>query len=406
MRSNIVYLDNAATTKPYDEVITCMKTIEHDHYGNPSSSHSMGLDAEKIIKDAGDFLGSSLGVKRENLVFTSGGTESDNMALMQPFFDINKIENKGLIMSKTEHPAVNSTGDYLENQGIEVKRLPVDGYGVTDLDSLRRSIDVNTAIISIMYVNNEVGTIQPVRDICSIKSEASLKYNRDLKYHTDAVQAYGKFPIDLNKDELAGIDLMTVSAHKIHGSKGVGALYIRNPNKIMPFIRGGGQERGFRSGTENVAGISGFGCAAGIQFNDLKTKMKKVAELRKRLLEALLDNIKDIVINSPIDASLEGEPGKCVPTILSASFLGTKGEVILHSLEQSGIYVSTESACSSKKRAKSPVLSAMGKSSEEIEGTIRFSLSVFNTVEEIDYAVAETKKAVEKFRKLTGYKRK
>lgn len=401
-----VYLDNSATTKPYDQVVEIMAETQRTNWGNPSSAHSMGLDAEKIIKESADIIAGTFNVNKENIIFTSGGTESNNTALMQPFSNINKINDAHIVISAIEHPAVNGPSDYLEGNGAKLDRVPVDELGLVDLDRLESTIRHETAIISVMAVNNEVGTIQPIKEICKIKASAMSKGSRDLLLHTDAVQAYGKYVMDLSSSDLSSIDMLTVSAHKIHGPKGVGVLFVRNPSKVKPFIRGGGQQRGFRSGTENVAAIAGFGSAALITENNMEDNIKKVGRLREKLLFGLKSEIDNIRINSPEEISFTGEPGKSVPSILSVSFPGTKGEVILHSLEQNGIFVSTESACASKKKGRSPVLTAMGLDDEEIEGTIRFSFSAFNTEDEIEYVVKETKSAVDKFRKLTGYRRR
>ena len=401
-----VYLDNSATTKPYDEVIDIITEVQRQNWGNPSSAHSMGLEAEKTVKEAAHIIGETLGISKENIIFTSGGTESNNMALMQPFFDVKKIKNRHIITSAVEHPAVNGPCEYLKQNGASLRRIPVDNKGVLDIEKFEYAVRQGASIISVMFVNNEVGTIQPIKEICKIKTHVAAEGHRDILLHTDAVQAYGKFNIDLSSTELASIDMLTVSAHKIHGPKGVGALVVCNPAKIKPFIRGGGQQKGFRSGTENVPAIVGFGSAALITENNMKDNMKNVGRLREKLLSGLKSEIDDVKINSPEDISLDGETGKCVPGILNVSFRGTKGEVILHSLEQNGIFVSTESACGSKKKGLSPVLSAMGLSNDEIEGAIRFSISAFNTEEEIEFAVKETKKAVTKFRKMTGYKKR
>ena len=404
----MVYLDNAATTKPYEIVLKYMNEIQTERYGNPSSVHSMGMVAERELKNAGDKIARTLNTERGNLIFTSGGTEADNMAVMQPFFDMKKRGKREIVTSAVEHPAVNSPCDYYEDNGSEVVRINVNENGMIYLEQLEEVLkndDKNISLISVMYVNNEVGTIQPINEICKIKSDYTGRGKTDLIFHTDAVQAYGKLPLDLSSNNNGEIDLMTLSAHKIHGPKGVGALFARDPNKIKPLLKGGGQQNNLRSGTENVAAIAGFGYAAEIQNSDIEGRMEKVAALRKMLLQGFLENIDNIKINSPMEVSLLGEAGKCIPSILSVSFIGTKAEVILHSLEQKGIYVSTESACSSKKRGSSPVLTAMGMNPDEIEGTLRFSISTFNTEDEIDYTIQETKIAVEKFRKLTGYRK-
>lgn len=402
---NIIYLDNSSTTRPYDEVLEYMIDIQQESWGNPSSVHNLGIKTEKIINSASNQIAETLNTKKENIIFTSGGTESNNMALLQPFFNLNKMKGKHIIISAIEHPSVYEPVDFLKINGVDVTVVPVDSNGQVDTEKLRSAVTENTVLISIMYVNNEVGTIQPIEEICKIKEECKKNGNNELILHTDAVQAYGKMHINLSDEIFRHIDLLTISAHKIHGPKGIGALYTKNPQKTKPFIRGGGQQRGLRSGTENVPAIAGFGLASQIQHEDLISKQKGIGELRESLLGGLKSEVPDTIINSPKTASLNGIPGDGIPNILSVSFPGTKGEVILHSLEQNGIYVSTESACSSKKKEKSHVLSAMGLSDDEAEGTLRFSLSAFNTIEEINHTVAVTKKAVAKFRKLTGYRK-
>lgn len=400
-----VFLDNSATTRPFDEVTEYMNNIQREHWGNPSSAHSSGMDAERIVKDSAKAVTHILNTESDNIIFTSGGTEANNMAIMQPFYNTSKIKEKHIIISAIEHPAVIGPCEYYEGQGAQLTKVPVDQFGQIDIDSLRSSITADTAMISVMFANNEVGTIQPIKEISRIKENLTKDCNNNILFHADAVQAFGKIPIDLEDSSLKGLDMMSISAHKIHGPKGSGALYVRNPEKIKPFVIGGGQQKNRRSGTENVAGIGGLGLASKIQCADLSEKMKSVGELRNKLMSWLKDSIDNIRINSPEEISVSGEPGKCIPNVLSVSFPGTKGEVILHSLEQAGIFVSTESACSSKKAGASPVLSAMGLTAEEAEGTIRFSLSRFNTEKEIEYTVIETKKAVQKMRKLTRFKR-
>lgn len=401
----MIYLDNSATTKPYDEVIEYMDDIQRNHWGNPSSAHRLGIDAEKIIKSSSELVARELHTEKENIIFTSCGTEANNMALVQKFFNKDKFNEREIIISEIEHPAISRPCKYYEQQGVKVSKIPVDNKGLIDIEQLKSLITDRTATISVMYVNNEVGTIQPIKEISKIVGDLPESKSNNLVFHTDAVQAFGKIPIDLSSSELSKVDMLTISAHKIHGPKGMGALYARRPEKYKSFIIGGGQQAGLRSGTENVAGMAGFGLAASIHCENMNDKMKQVGKLRNLLMNGFKDSISDVRVNSPEDISVSGEAGKCVPHILSISFAGTKGEVILHSLEEKGIYVSTEAACSSKKHSGSPVLSAMGLNSDEMEGTLRFSLSEFSTEDEILYTIEETKKAVEKMRKLTKFRR-
>ena len=377
----IVYLDNSATTKVYDEVAEKMAAVMLDAYGNPSSLHTLGLDAEKLLKEARKTVASVFGADDKEIVFTSGGTESDNMAIVGAY-NARKRESNHIITTTIEHPAVLETVKNLERQGAKVTYIDVDRNSMLDMDALREAISGGAAVISVMAVNNETGAMMPLCLVNEVKGNAIL--------HCDAVQAFCKEEI-----ENLPADLISVSAHKIHGPKGIGAIYIKNGVKIPSLIEGGGQERGLRSGTENLPGIVGMAEAVKRTMQD-KDGYERIKRLNLKLRNGLAEEISDIRFNSP-------ENG--VPYILNVSFLGTKGEVLLHKLEQEGIYVSTGSACSSGRNGKagSHVLKAMGLSKEEIEGAIRFSFGAFNTEEEIDYVIDKVAKAVGEFRKLGRY---
>lgn len=377
-----VYLDNSATTKPYDQVMDSMGLCMKKQFANPSSLHHLGILAEKEIKAARKAVGDSLNAKEEEIYFTSGGTESDNTAIFG-VAQAKKRVGKKIITSSIEHPAVFEACHYLErNQGFQVVYIGVDEKGRINLEQLEDAIDEETILVTMMHVNNELGTIQPISRIGSLKKENTL-------LHTDAVQSFGKELIDLQQ---SNVDLLSVSGHKIHGPKGIGALYVKKGIHIPPFLYGGGQESGLRSGTENVPGIVGLGCATKIAMSNHDKKRSNLKQVRAHLLAGIKTEISDVRINS-----LEDEG--CSPAILNVSFLGCRGEVLLHTLEQKEIYVSTGSACSSKKKG-SHVLKAAGLSDEAIEGAIRFSFCEENTIEQMDFVLDELKKAVASMRKL------
>lgn len=376
-----VYLDNSATTRQYERVTEVMKTSMEENYGNPSSLHKLGLVAEKQMRQSRKTVADSLGAKEDEVFFTSGGTESDNTALFG-IAHARKRAGKKIITTQVEHPAVLESCRLLEQQGFQVEYIGVDDKCRLDMEQLRAAIDSDTILISIMAVNNETGTIMPVSEIAKIKENALL--------HTDAVQAYGKISL-----EHTGADLISVSGHKIHGPKGIGALYVKKGVHLPAYLVGGGQERHMRSGTENVPAILGFGTAVEISRKNWTMRQETMEKARTHLLAGLLDQVPDIKINSP-------EDGAC--SVLNVSFLGTRGEVLLHTLEQDDIYVSTGSACSSNKKGRSHVLSAMGLSEKEIEGAIRFSFSEFNTIEEMDYVLEKVKNAVSRFRRLGSFR--
>lgn len=386
-----VYLDNSSTTRPYDQVAETMIKVLSDDFGNPSSLHTLGLTAEKYVKSARKSVASALGVKDDEIYFTSGGTESDNTAL----FGAASARLRGhgrIITTAVEHPAVLEAARRLEREGWKVEYIGVDRNCRPDMEALKSSIAEDVALISVMTVNNETGTIMPVGEIADIKEKFNREHGTDILFHTDAVQALGKTGIPT-----AGVDMISVSGHKVHGPKGTGALFIRRGLTVSPFMYGGGQEKNMRSGTENTPGIAGFGKACDIFTSEWEKRVRSMRESRQRLLEGLTSEIGDLVINSPL-----GEDA--CPSVLNVSFIGVRGEVLLHTLEQDGIFVSTGSACSSNKKGQSHVLKAMGLSDREIEGAVRFSFSEFNTKEEMDYVTEKTKQAVARFRKLGSFR--
>lgn len=385
-----VYLDNSATTKQADEVTSEMIRIVRDCYGNPSSLHTLGVSAEKELKAARKKLAAVCGASDEEICFTSGGTESDNIAIFQGAELLRRQGNK-IITSKTEHPAVLECCKKLESQGFEVVYADVDKRGFVNPENIKKLVDDKTILVSIMHVNNETGTIQPISEIGDIIYKASREGSHKILFHCDAVQSFGKLRTEVKS---AHIDLLSASAHKLHGPRGVGLLYVNRELHLRPLICGGGQESGLRSGTENLPGIAGFAAAIGADIRD-ESASAHVTGLRDLLLEGIRAEIPDVVVNSPVD-----EPDGCLPHILNVSFVGARGEVLLHMLEQAGIFVSTGSACSSRKRGGSHVLAAMGLASEELEGALRFSFTHKNTVEEMEYTVEKLKKSVAEHRRI------
>ena len=391
----IVYLDNSATTRQYDEVTDLMADTAKNCYGNPSSLHGLGLDAEKAMKEGRKRIASAFNSSPDEVTITSCGTESDNTVLMG-IARTPRPRAKKIITTAVEHPAVLEPCAELERRGFEVVRLGVDNKCRIDIDELKAALTEDTILISVMAVNNEVGTIMPLREIGEIKKEFNKTHGTKVLLHTDAVQALGKISLDTKK-EMKDVDMISVSAHKIHGPKGIGALYVRKGVNLLPFVLGGGQERGFRSGTENVPSVCGFGLACEMSVKGMNERVEKMNAVRNYLKDGIVSEIGDIVVNSPDD-------GVC--SVLNVSFPGTRGEVILHRLEQDGIYVSTGSACSSNHKTSkgSHVLNAMGLKHKEIEGALRFSFSEFNTTEEMDYVLGKLKSAVEGFRKLGSFR--
>ena len=365
------YFDNSATTRCYPEVAEIVVKTMTEDFGNPSAMHLKGVEAEKYVREAAQTLAKILKVNEKEIIFTSGGTESNNLALFGGA-DANKRSGNHIITTSVEHAAVGQPAERLEQMGYEVTIVPVDHRGVVQLEALEKALRPDTILVSTMYVNNEVGAVMPVEEIAKLVHEKSPK----ALYHVDAIQAFGKYRIYPKK---AGIDMLSVSSHKIHGPKGGGFLYIRNGVKIKPLIYGGGQQAGMRSGTDNVPGIAGLGVAAKMVYTDFDKKIEHMYQLKERLAEGFL-KLPDVRLNG-----MEIREG--APQILSASFLGVRSEVLLHTLEEKGIYVSAGSACSSHKRKAAGTLSAMGMEAAQRESTLRFSFSEENTFEEVDYAL-------------------
>ena len=377
-----VYLDNSSTTRAYKECAELVADVMYNSFGNPSSLHRKGIEAEKIIKTAREQFADTIKASANEVYFTSGGTESDNLAIIGA---CRASRGKHIISTSIEHPAVLNTLQHLEKRGYAVDLLPVSKSGIIDVSKVAKLIRKDTALISCMYVNNEIGSIQPVEKIAKIiKSE-----NPSTVFHIDAVQAYGKIPFSVSS---VGADLISFSGHKIHGPKGVGALYVRNKTKLSPIIFGGGQQNNIRPGTENVPGIAAFGLAAKLCHTDFLEKTARMEMLRNRLRDGILGQLDDVTVNTPLENP--------APHILNMSFGYVKSEVLLHSLENEGIFVSSGSACSSHKKGPSYVLTAIGSDKKMIDGSIRFSLSEFNTVEEIDYTIDKVTEHVKKIRKL------
>lgn len=365
------YLDNSATTRCYKEVAEIVAKTMTEDFGNPSAMHLKGVEAEKYVREAAQILAKILKVNEKEIIFTSGGTESNNLALFGGA-DANKRSGNHIITTSVEHAAVGQPAERLEQMGYEVTIVPVDHRGVVQLEALEKALRPDTILVSTMYVNNEVGAVMPVEEIAKLVHEKSPK----ALYHVDAIQAFGKYRIYPKK---AGIDMLSVSSHKIHGPKGVGFLYINEKARIQPQILGGGQQAGMRSGTDNVPGIAGLGVAAKMVYTDFDKKIEHMYQLKERLAEGFL-KLPDVRLNG-----MEIREG--APQILSASFLGVRSEVLLHTLEEKGIYVSAGSACSSHKRKAAGTLSAMGMEAAQRESTLRFSFSEENTFEEVDYVL-------------------
>ena len=382
-----VYLDNSATTRAYDSVGDLVRKVMCEDYGNPSSMHAKGVTAEHYIKEAKETLAKLMKVQDKEIFFTSGGTESDNLALMG-VARANRRRGNHLITSAIEHPAVINTMRHLEEEGYRVTFLPVDRYGRIRLDALKEALCEDTILVSVMYVNNEVGSVQPIAEAASI----AKAYNKDILFHVDAVQGFGKYRIYPRK---LNVDLCTISGHKIHGPKGIGALYVGSHVKIQPIVFGGEQQKNVRSGTENVPGIAGLGLAAKLIYQDLDEKVARMRELKAHFIEGVQE-IQDITIHGLYDET-------SAPHILSVGFAGIRSEVLLHALEEKGIYVSSGSACASNHPQISGVLKGIGAGQEYLDATLRFSMSEFTTLEEIDYTLETLYNIVPVLRKYTRH---
>lgn len=380
-------MDNSATTRCFPEVAQIVTGVMCKEYGNPSSMHHKGVEAEAYIKEARQVLARLLKVNEKEILFTSGGTESDNIALIGTAM-ANHRRGKHLITTRIEHPAILQTMQYLEKQGFEVTYLSVDGEGKVDLQELREAIRQDTILVSIMHTNNEIGSVQPIAEAGTLIKSC----NPQTLFHVDAVQGFGKFRISPSKMH---VDMLSVSGHKIHGPKGIGFLYIKDQTKINPIMYGGGQQKGMRSGTENVPAIAGLAKAADLIYKDLDTDMNRMYALRDRFIEEIMQ-LEDVSIN--------GMPGHAgAAHIVSLSVRGVRSEVLLHALEDRGIYVSAGSACASNKPQTSATLKAIGVDKDLLDSTIRLSFSVFTTEEEIEYTIQVLCELVPMLRKYTRH---
>lgn len=380
-----VYFDNSASTKVADSVIEVMIKTMREDYGNPSAKHMMGVAAEKYVKEATRMIAKTLKVEEKEILFTSGGTESNNIALIGGAL-ANQRRGRHIISTAIEHPAVYEPLGKLVELGFEVTILPVDRAGHICLEELKNAIREDTIIVSTMYVNNEVGAVEPVEEIAKIVHEK----NPDCLYHVDAIQGYGKYKIQPKKQ---GIDLMSVSGHKLHGPKGVGFLYIQKDAKVNPILFGGGQQRGMRSGTINVPGIAGMGEAARLAYEHFDEKIEKMIAIKDYLMDQL-EKMEGIHLNS-----FRGT--QSAPHILSVSVQGVRAEVLLHALEDREIYVSSGSACSSNHPGISGTLKGIGLEDEFLDSTVRISLCSENTLEEADYFLETLKELLPMLRRFT-----
>lgn len=370
-----IYFDNGATTMPFPEVRAIMQETMEAEYGNPSSMHRKGFHAEEYLRYASEVIAKTMKVDPKEIFFTSGGTEANNLALIGTAYAMRR-ERKHIITSCIEHASIYNTLSFLEREGFEVTYLPVDEKGIVSLDALKEALREDTMMVSVMRVNNEIGSVQPVEEIGKIVKA----YDPKILFHTDCIQAYGKMDC-LPKRWKA--DLVSVSGHKIHGPKGIGFLYIKNGTKIKPILWGGNQQKGMRSGTENVPGIAGLGKAAELMYGEKKDQVEKIGLVKEHFIKRVLAEVDNVKDNS-------GE----APHIASISFPGLRSEVLLHALEDKEIYVSSGSACSSNHPAVSGTLKGIGLTKEYYESTLRFSFSVYNTTREADICVEALKELV------------
>lgn len=382
-----IYFDNGATTRALPQVREIMDEVLEKEYGNPSSMHMKGFDAEKYVNHAKEIIAKSLKVDPKEIYFTSGGTEANNLALIGTAF-ANKRERKHIITSCIEHASVYNPLSFLEEEGFEVTYLPVDEHGIVDLEALKKALRKDTLMVSIMCVNNEIGAIEPVEEIGKIVKSFDPK----ILFHTDCIQAYGKLNCYPKKWKA---DMISVSGHKIHGPKGIGFIYIKNGTKIKPIIWGGNQQKGMRSGTENVPGIAGLSLAAKTIYDNLDKKVEKMRMLKQHFIEGV-EKIENTTIHGLYDET-------SAPHIISVGIAGIRSEVLLHALEDKGIYVSSGSACASNHPQISGVLKGIGARQEFLDATLRFSMSEFTTMEEIDYTLDALYNIVPMLRRYTRH---
>lgn len=383
------YLDNAATTRVFDSVRDIMVNALSVDYGNPSSKHRKGMEAEQNLKEATNIIAKSLKVEPKEIIFTSGGTESNNMALIGTAL-ANQRAGKHIITTRFEHPSVHNPLIFLEEQGFRVSYINVDSLGHVNMQELLDEICDETILVSVMYVNNEVGAVQ---DIAEISKQIKAKKS-DVLFHVDAIQAFGKYKIYPKR---MGIDLMSISGHKIHGPKGSGVLFVKDRVKIKPIIFGGEQQKGMRSGTENVPAYVGLAQAIHEIYDRHEEKIEHLYTIKQHMIEEL-SQLPEVTVNGITEGM---ELRETAPHIISASFAGVRSEVLLHALEDRGIYVSSGSACSSNHPGLSGTLVAIGVNKELLDSTIRFSFSVNTTMEEIDYTILVLKELLPKLRLFT-----
>jgi len=388
MNEKRIYMDHAATTPTHPEVVGTMAPYFSDIFGNPSSIHSFGQEARSAVEEAREKVAALINAKKEEIVFTSGGTESDNFAIKGIAFANSKKGNH-IITTPIEHHAITEPCEFMKTLGFDVAYLPVDGYGMVAPEDVKKAMTDKTILVSVMHANNEIGTIQPIDEIGRITREAGVYF------HTDAVQTAGAVPVDVNK---MNVDLLSISAHKLYGPKGVGCLYIRKGTKMVPFMHGGGQEKNRRGSTENVPGIVGFGKAAEIAVKELDARQAHLLPLRDRLIKGLSEKIDHSLLN--------GHPTKRLPNNISMCFEFVEGESMLLNLDMEGIASSTGSACSSATLEPSHVLLSIGRPHAIAHGSIRFSLGRMTTEQDVDTVLDVFPKIVDKLRKMSPlYKR-
>jgi len=382
----LIYLDNAATTRPLPEVVAAVRAVLEEDFGNPSSPHALGAAARRILEDARRVVADALGVLPEHLVFTSGGTEANNLALFGAARALRRTGRR-IVSTRVEHPSVLRALEALAGEGFEVHLLGVDEEGFLSPEEVEKALSPETILLSTIHVQNEVGSVQPLEEIARVVRRHRERRGQPFVWHVDAVQSFCRLPL---RPAVLGIDLLSLSAHKINGPKGVGALYIRPGTRVQPLLYGGEQEAGRRSGTENLPGIAGFGAAVRFWTERQKDLLDHLERLRT-LFRERLSLIPGAVENSP-------RRGEGAPHLLHFSFPGLKGEVLVRALSERGVYVSSGSACASRRREKSYVLQALGRSPEVVEGAVRFSLSPFLTEGEVEEAARVVREAVAELR--------
>lgn len=377
-----IYLDNSATTRPHEEVVELMSRVHRDSFGNPSSLHGRGVEAERLLKEARHAVAIALGGMEDEVFFTSGGTEANNLAIQGSAY---RQRRRGghLVTTLIEHPSVLNCYRQLEREGFRASYLPVNSNGYFSLEELKGLVGQETILVSVIHVNNETGTIQPVEKIGALIKEC----NPRTLFHVDGVQSFAKIPVNPLRWQA---DLFSCSAHKIHGPKGIGALWVKKNTLLQPLMRGGDQEGGLRPGTENVAGIAGFGLAARLTFERQERDAAHMHGLKQKLYRGLREAGLKVELNGPA-------PEHCAPHIMNLSFSGIKAEVLLHALESDSIYTSPGSACHSRRPEPSHVLKAIGISEERLTGALRFSFSAFNMDGEIDRVIGRCVEAVRVF---------